>query len=205
MPEFILVKRLNTTAYWECYHKVTGATHVLYLNTDDVATDTQNPWNDTAPTDEVFSVWNSSGTNGSNDTYISYCFAPISGYSHFTSYVGNASADGPFVYCGFRPKWVLVKNTDAGGPSNSGRNWNIRDTARDNDNPVKNYLLADATNGGYSYEGSTQDRFIDVLANGFKVRSAVGSGDALYTPNVNGDRYIVAAFAEFPFKTARAR
>ena len=94
---------------------------------------------------------------------------------------------------------------DAGGPSNSGRNWVMRDTARDDDNPVKNYSLADSDNGGFTYEGSTQERFIDVLANGFKVRSAVGGGDAQYTPNVDGDTYAVAAFAEYPSKTARAR
>ena len=99
----------------------------------------------------------------------------------------------------------MVKNTDDGGPSNSGRNWVIRDAERDDDNPVKNYLLADANNGGYSYEGSTNERFIDITSNGFKVRSAVGSGDDQYTPNVDGDKYIVVAFAEHPFKTARAR
>ena len=207
-PDFWITKDLDEarTHAWRVWHKdLSGMNYRLELDEDDAEATSSTSWDNTAPTASVFSLGADDNTNKDGNDYIMYCWTAIPGYSFFGSYTGNASADGPFIPCGFRPKYVMVKNTDDGGPSNSGRNWVIRDAERDDDNPVKNYLLADANNGGYSYEGSTNERFIDITSNGFKVRSAVGSGDDQYTPNVDGDKYIVVAFAEHPFKTARAR
>ena len=205
-PDFVIVKCLGPTdsQHWTVWHNILDDGDYLRLNDDSAAID-YAMFNDGQPTNTVVPLGNDGQVSNSGDDYIMYAWTAIKGYSAFSSYTGTAAADGPFVYCGFRPRWVMVKNIDAGGPSNSGRNWVIRDTARDDDNPVKNYILADATNGGYTYEGSSNERFIDITANGFKVRSAVGAGDAQYTPNVNGNKYLVAAFAEHPFKTARAR
>ena len=206
-PEFVMVKNLETaSSNWVCWHRKMAATEHLYLNTDSVAVTGQtNTWNSAVPTSSVFSMNASWWSNDSGVDHIAYCWRPIEGYSIFTSYEGNGNDDGPFVWCGFRPRWVMVKNISGAGANNSGTNWVIRDTERDDDNPVKNYLLADGDNGGYTYEGSAGKRYIDVLANGFKVRSGVGSGDHAYTPNINGEMFIVVAFAESPFKTARAR
>ena len=108
-------------------------------------------------------------------------------------YIGNGSADGPFVYTGFRPKFLLIKNT-----SYSGHNWVIFDTERNTYNVAENYLAPNTSNAEYT------DLDIDVLSNGFKIRTAGGStlGN---TVNYSTAVYITAAFAEHPFKTARAR
>ena len=111
---------------------------------------------------------------------INYCFAPVAGYSAFGSFVGNSSTDGPFVYTGFRPKWLLWKYTG----------WGIVDDTRTSSNPMGDYLVANASDA----EGVTNS--FDFLSNGFKLR------DANFTNQVT---VYYAAFAEHPFKTARAR
>ena len=126
--------------------------------------------------------------NNSGSTYDVICFAEISGFSKFGSYTGNASADGPFVWCGFRPKFLMVKNT-----ANGALNWLMWDSARTPYNLMDNALypnLSSAEASGWS---------IDFLSNGFKVR------DSEITVNESGSTHIFAAFAESPFKTARAR
>jgi hypothetical protein len=122
------------------------------------------------------------------DTVISYCFAPVVGYSSFGSYTGDGNPDGPFVFTGMRPRWVLLKNS-----SSSTNVWVIYDTARDTYNVAGAQIypnLSDAEFFGAS---------LDVLSNGFKIRSTSGG------LNSNGNVYIYAAFAESPFNYARAR
>ena len=121
-----------------------------------------------------------------------YCFAPVAGYSAFGSYTGNGSADGPFVYTGHRPRYILVKK------SSGTSNWIIRDTARSTFNVSENVLwanLSSSENGGFAGSNFT----IDILSNGFKIRN---NGD---DSNINGATYVFASFAENPFKLARAR
>ena len=130
---------------------------------------------------------NIDNVNGTSNTYVAYCWAPIAGYSAFGSYTGNGSADGPFVYLGFRPRWIMIKY------SSGVDNWAIFDTARIGYNPDNNELLAN-TNGA---EGTAD--LIDILSNGFKNRNS----DARC--NASGGTYIYAAFAENPFKYANAR
>ena len=128
-------------------------------------------------------------SNGIN--YIAYCFAPVAGFSAFGSYEGNGSDDGPFVFTGFKVAWLMIKNT-----STSGETWTIYDSTRDVDNPAKQRLLPNS-NDAESVGSSA--RFKDLLSNGFKIRGTSGE------QNTSGDTYIYAAFAEHPFKTARAR
>jgi hypothetical protein len=111
-----------------------------------------------------------------------YCFAPVAGYSSFGSYTGNGSADGPFVYTGFRPRWVLVKNSSATGA------WILLDSARDTYNVAGLTLTPDASTA----ESSNDSRW-DFLSNGFKIRNTYGN------QNNNAETYIYAAFAEHPF------
>ena len=194
VPEFIMIKRLNTAAYWECYHKEAGATHVLYLNESDAATDTNNPFNDTTPTNTVFSVLNSSGTNGSSDNYIAYCWTPIKNFSSFGKYTGNASTDGPYINTGFRPRWLMVKGI------NYASNWIIVDSERDPQGNITEQILR-ANLDGSEYPGSSMAQYsttFDFLSNGFKLRY---SGSDY---NSNGNTISYCAFAEHPFKTTRA-
>jgi hypothetical protein len=116
-----------------------------------------------------------------------YCFAPVAGYSSFGNYTGNGSADGPFVYLGFRPAMVIVKMSSSTG------NWTILDSKREGYNVDNDPLFPNLTNA----EGTTD--LIDITSNGFKVRTT----DATF--NTNAGTYVYAAWAESPFQYARAR
>jgi len=175
---------------WVVYHSSNTSapeTEALILNSTDATVDNNTVWNDTAPTSSVFSVETSLATNQLNDKHIAYCFHSVEGFSKFGSYVGNGSADGPFVYTGFRPAFVMIKRTD------SSDEWAMHDSARPSYNPANLRLLAN----GSGAELSTQP--IDLTANGFKVRSTAPSH------NASGGTYIYMAFAEAPFKNAVAR
>jgi len=134
----------------------------------------------------VFSVGTNAAVNANNDTYIAYLFAEVEGFSKFGSYTGNGSADGPFVWCGFRPRYVLFKNASAA------YHWFIYDTARNTVNAVTSNLYASSS------AAEQADASLDILSNGFKLRSATYINDSTNT-------IIFAAFAESPFKYARAR
>ena len=127
-------------------------------------------------------------TNALDATYIAYCFAGVEGYSKFGSYTGNGSADGPFVYTGFRPAWIMYKKSTDGA-----ENWEIFDTARDTFNDMDDGLKANTSDA----EADLSD--FDVLSNGFKVRTSASR------MNTSGPTYIFIAFAENPFKYANAR
>jgi hypothetical protein len=96
-------------------------------------------------------------------TYIAYCFHSVEGYSKIGSYTGNGSADGTFVYTGFRPAWVMIKRTDAVN------NWMMSDSARDPYNVVTELLYADLSNAAYALA------HLDFTSNGFKVRTTNSS------------------------------
>jgi hypothetical protein len=190
-PKMLVVKsRSRAGDNWDVYHASIGATGRLYLNLTN-ATDTSiAPWNNTAPTSSVFSVGTAGDTNANTVTYIAYCFAEIEGYSKFGSYTGNGSADGPFVWCGFRPRWILFKASSVGG---AGYNWGIYDSARDTFNAFSGGLFPNLS------DAEVTSAFGDMLSNGFKLRNSSAAW------NSSGQTYIFAAFAESPFKYARAR
>jgi len=119
-----------------------------------------------------------------NDTYIAYCFTDVEGYSKFGSYDGNGSTDGTFVYCGFKPAWLMIKRYDA-----LTNNWFIVDSVRDENNVVENKLEADTAVA----ESSITDNELDILSNGFKLRRTTNG------TNGSGASYIFAAFASHPF------
>jgi len=143
---------------------------------------------DTAPTSSLFSVGTYLSKN--TNTYVAYCFAPVDGYSSFGSYTGNGSADGPFVYTGFRPRWIMIKKSSAA----SAVGWYMYDTSRDTYNLTKNFLAANSS----AAEVAAGDG-IDILSNGFKLRA---TGTDI---NDSSQTFIYAAFAEHPFTTSRAR
>ena len=186
-PSMIIVKSRNNVQNWLVYHKAIGAGQYLLLHATSAATSSTTPWNNTAPTSSVFSVGADNGTNGTGYTYVAYCFAEIAGFSKFGSYTGNGSTDGPFVYTGFRPRFIIYKNSSATS------SWVIFDSSRNSYNVCNSYLLPDSA----AVEGTSA--VIDFLSNGFKLRAADSAN------NGNGNTIIYACFAENPFAQANAR
>ena len=179
-PKMIIIKSRSHAKDWTVYHASLGNTKWLELNGTAAELTNSNRWNNTSPTNQVFSVGVDSGINGSGYTYVAYCFAEKTGYSKFGSYVGNGNADGTFVYTGFKPAFVMTKKTS--GTSS----WDMHDTKRDTFNVATKHLLAE-DNGA---EGSTV--VLDILSNGFKFRTS--NGDR----NASGATYIYMAFAQEP-------
>jgi hypothetical protein len=194
VPQLIMEKRYDagSTANWDVYTASTGNTGRLILNST-AAFDTQaGVWNNTTPTSTVFSQQGNGGWHPVGATCVAYCWAPVAGFSQFGSYTGNGSTDGPFIYTGFRPKYLLIKSsTDA-----TNGEWVILDTSRSTYNANGDVLKANTNQAESSYTG-----YIDFLSNGFKLRNNVAGS---WTNN-NGQTYIYAAFAETPFKYANAR
>jgi len=192
-PDMMIVKARNLASRnWAVYHKSLGATQCLRLNLTSAVASVSTYWNNTEPTSTVFTVGTDNDTNANTYNYVAYLFAEVAGFSKFGSYAGNGSTDGPFVYCGFRPRFILSKNIN----QSTGTLWHLHDTARNTYNYVSLNLSAHASNAEYNY-GTTIS--YDITANGFKVR-----GDD-YSQNGSGNTHIFAAFAENPFKYALAR
>jgi len=148
-------------------------------------------WNDTVPSSTTFSLGTAVSVNTSSIDYVAYCFASVESYSAFGSYTGNGNADGPFVYTGFRPRWVMVKRTDSTG------NWIIWDAERSGYNTDNDTLASDSSNIENALINSNE---LDILSNGFKL---VTSRAIL---NASAGTFIYAAFAENPFAlNTRAR
>jgi hypothetical protein len=194
-PSMIITKsRDSATFNWGVYHRsVTDTTSkFLRLNTTDAVVTFSTVWGAALPTSTVFGITSNGGVV-ENTNCIAYCFAEVAGYSAFGSYTGNGSADGPFVYTGFRPRYILTKVSSTTG------SWLIHDTVRDPYNVSNLELQADTSLAEYNTNtAGAGDRF-DILSNGFKNRSS-NSG-----ANASGATYIYAAFAENPFKFSLAR
>jgi hypothetical protein len=183
-PTFIIVKDRTFGYNWDVGCDAIGWANRLNLNATSATS--SGFWNSTAPTSTVF-TYAASGAN-SGDSMVAYCFAPVAGYSAFGSYTGNGSADGPFVYTGFRPRFLLIKSSSAA------YNWFINDSSR---NPTNASGLDLSPNLGDAEADDTPT--FDFLSNGFKLRNTYAS------QNGSGTTYIYAAFAENPFKNALAR
>jgi len=189
-PKMIIIKNRSSVANWAVWHTSYGGstnTDYQYLN-DTMAKGgggAANNWNGTAPTSSVFSVGDTAASNGSSALMVAYVFCAVAGYSAFGSYTGNASTDGPFVYLGFRPKFILFKVTSTAG------SWVIHDSSRDPYNASQSDLYPNLSNAEATANA------MDLLSNGFKLRN---------TDNTNAAQtYIYMAFAENPFKYANAR
>ena len=184
-PELIIFKRRNAVSDWDVYHKSIGNGKRMELANEAQASTDTTFMNNTLPTSTNITVGTSANTNADGATYICYAFSPVQGYSKMGTYIGNTSTNGVFIYCGFRPAWVLIKCYTGANDS-----WIIIDTKRNVANSMNARLFPDLTNA----ESTSQD-IIDCLSNGFKLRTA----DTAY----NGSRdYLYVAFAENPFVTS---
>jgi hypothetical protein len=191
-PSMIIFKNRDGAYDWATYHKdLTSAAYTVYLSLNyaqSTNSTVANYYNSTAPTSSVFSIGASNNyTNLSSNKYIAYCFSDIEGFSSFGSYTGNGSADGPFIYTGFRPAWIMVKRYTAVG------NWQMFDSARDLYNPEDGRLYANLT------DAENDQASVDFVSNGFKMRDTSGDN------NSSNESYLYMAFAENPFKNSLAR
>lgn len=186
-PAMVIVKRRSNASSWGVWHQgLTGGTYYLLLNSSAAEVNDSVVFT-ASPTSTVVNMGTAWGATGSQ-TMVAYCFAPIAGYSAFGSYTGNGSADGPFVFTGFRPAYVMVKIT------NDTADWAIHDVARNTYNVVDNTLLANLSDAEYASNGP-----IDIVANGFKMRTTNSNW------NASSYNYIYICFASAPFKFSLAR
>jgi hypothetical protein len=189
-PEMVIIKsRTNANDWWDTYHKDIGAANALHLNSTMASAD-RSYFHDTDPSSTLIYLGSDRSSNGPSETFIAYAFHSVDGYSKVGSWTGNNNADGPFIYTGFRPAWVLIKRTG------SADSWTIYDNKRDTYNVTEHYLLPNTTNAENTYSTS----ILDFVSNGIKIR---GVDDTLN--NADSAPYIYIAFAETPFKYANAR
>jgi len=190
-PKMVIVKERSPGGNnWMVGHDSVGWTKYLALDTTALPVTSSTRWNDTAPSSTVVTLGNDGGINANTATYVAYCFAEVEGYSKILSYTGNGSTDGPFVFTGFKPAWVMLKRT-----SGSTQEWQLYDNERDPYNTVNHRLQA---NSSSAESILTTDNNLDFLSNGFKLRQGNGG------MNASGSSYLYMAFAESPFKTATA-
>ena len=186
-PELVIQKGRATGSAWWTFAKPVGNTKALRLDTTTTPVTSQNFWNNTDPTSTVVTI---GAGSGSNNSWLMYSFHSVEGYSKVGSYIGNGNHDGPFVYCGFKPKMVIFKN------ATQADDWQIQDTVRSPFNGVNSRLKPNDT--AVEDTNSTWTS-VDYLSNGFKQRYS----DA--NMNGSGKTYIFIAFAENPFKHSNAR
>jgi len=190
-PEWMWIKNREKVESWHMYHSAAGATKTYETNTNNAFDTSSGIWNDTDPTTSVFTVGNNGNINETGSDIIVYLWAAKQGFSRFGSYYGNNLAAGNFVYCGFKPALILIKEIDGTG------NWVIQDKERINDS------LSDSNNGNmvqlYSNvpDAEDTDPYIFTMANGFKNINA--NSDT----NAAGKTYAFMAFAEAPLVNSK--
>jgi hypothetical protein len=192
VPKMMWSKSRDDDEGWTVYHyaalnKTDPETDRGILSRTNIWADGDTAWNDTAPTSTEFTV-GTGWTNNNGSSHIMYLFADIPGLTKVFTYEGNGNAAGPFVYCGFRPLWILIKNADSDTTS-----WRIIDAVRNQYNPVINTLYADTN------DAESTNSTVDFYSNGFKILDT----DLAY--NGNNNTMIGVAFAEQPFKYSNAR
>ena len=181
-PDMVICKNRSISSQWLIWHKSLGVGQNLLFLTN--AAGGGNLVTAT-PTSTVFQIGSSAEV--SNDC-VAYCFAEKQGYSKFGKYVGNGNSNGPFVYTGFKPAFVMIK------PNVAGRNWQIIDNSRDPHNAMDRWLQPNLS--ASEFDGSTASVYMDFLSNGFKLRTDNVSW------NQNAQTIIYMAFAENPFVTS---
>ena len=187
-PDMVIVKNLDSAYNWDVWTPALQSGYDLRLNTTDA--ETASRWSTTIPSSTLVTLKNTYEVNGT-DKYIAYCFHSVEGYSKIGTYASNNSADGPFIYLGFTPAFIMLKCTNATD------NWNLYDIKRNGYNGTGGtyQIRADSNAAGFTSAAT----MVDLVSNGMKIRTN--------DPGTNGSsrNYLYLAFAESPFKTARAR
>ena len=182
-PTVYIIKNRERSDTWRVAAEVLGYGDQLLLNDTDAEANDNNTFNNTAPTSTVFSVGTRNAVNANGENHVAWVFAPKQGYSHFGTYKGNGSSDGPIVYTGFKPAWIMIKHRGSGG-----NDWILIDSTRFPTNVVSKYVrvnTSDAETDQYNID-------VDILSNGFKLRGNSGN------INTNNSQHFFMAFAEHP-------
>ena len=176
VPKMMIAKRRDSTSHWVVYHQdLTDASYWLALNLNNAQDVEATHWNSTAPTSTLINLGSNTNTNGSSATYVIYAFTDVEGYSKFGSFVGNNLLDGPFIYTGFKPAWIMAKRSD------STSDWFLLDNKRSPENVVGGGGVGQlAANQNYAESSLSTYAIVDFLSNGFKMRCwmTYGSGIA---------------------------
>ena len=189
-PELVIVKNRDSDGFgWVSGWTALTFEKNLIFNTTDLVGDETVQWNDTAPSSTLITLGSDNGVNKNGDDFICYAFHSVDGFSRFGKYNGNGSADGDFIYTGFKPKFVIIKSLANSTP------WMVFDSERDSFNPVSTYLL---TYNNAAEASAPSSNAIDFCSNGFKQRQTHAD------MNSNGQDYVYMAFADIPFKYANA-
>ena len=190
-PKLIFIKATNAAESWASGQGSMDSSspwdYYMYLNSTGTRNQNNNRFANVSPTSSVFSIGTDASVNNSSYTYMAYCFAPIKGFSAFGSYEGNSSTDGPFIYTGFRPNMVILKNIDRVEA------WNCYDAIRNPSNLTDNPVNLNDT----AAEITSATKCIDILSNGFKIKGT--------STEINHSTMIYAAFAEFPFVSSNSK
>jgi len=191
IPHFHIIKRRSGTEDWAVYHHENTSnpnTDHLLLNTTDGTSDSDTRYSDAGPSSTTITLGNNAVVNANGSTYVCYAFTEKQGYSRFGNFIGNGTTDGGFVYTGFKPAWLMIKETVSGG------GWGIWDNKRlpFNTGGAAIRLLANTT----AADDSSNDNRIDFLSNGFKVRTSSGGF------NQDATTMLYIAFAESPFTSS---
>jgi hypothetical protein len=187
-PNWVMIKVLDAQVSGfsvGCSADPSGFANFLYLNENTESRASAVTWNNTAPTSSVFSVGTSATTNYNTYKMLAYCWHEVDGFSKFSSYSGNGSTDGPMIYTGFTPSFLMIKRTD----SSTGGNWSMINDVTYPSNPIGSPLMTDYAGGESDLSAIT----MDFLSNGFKIRNTLNSN------NASGGSYIFMAFASHPF------
>lgn len=189
-PSLILIKSYSQNVNWFVWHKhLTNNTYYTTFNGSVDQTVDTTVWNSTGPTSSVFSLGTNTSVNNIGNNYYAYLFADVQGYSITGLYPGNSSTDGAYVFCGFRPRLIMIKRLSGAF------RWIFIDSKRNPNNSTYS--------GNYHFEPGnisntvSNQGFVDILSNGFKVRAN--------SPLVNQGVCFFMAFAEYPLKTAMAK
>jgi len=186
-PKMLITKSLGDTAPWAVWHTGMNPTNYLVLDTTAAEVTGTAMWNSTAPSSSVISLGSDGQSNGSGKNNIMYAFSDVKGYSAFGAYEGNSNVDGPFIYTGFRPAMVIIKNIDRSEP------WKIWDTKRSPYNTTENTLNVNDDTA----QNSSAVQKLGLYANGFKVRTT--------STEINTSTCVYAAFAEFPLVSSNSK
>ena len=182
----MIIKNRGVADPWAVYHAGVAsdpATDYLVLNTNAAVADDSTYWNDTAPTSSVLTVGTNHSVNADGENYVAYVWAPVEGFSRFGIYEGNVDDNGPFVYTGFRPKIIFIKEID------NNDDWVVYDTARSTFNPAEKVVRWEEA----AAEFDDATRAIDILANGFKIRTSNNTINQAST-------FVYGAWGDVPFK-----
>jgi len=182
-PNLIILKYRNVgSTNWQVYHSSLGATKYLQLNSNGASTTSNTRWNDVEPTNQVFTLGSSGDVKTNGGQYIAYCFAEKRGFSKFGAYSGFSNTNGPFLYTGFKPKYVCIKCTSTTD------HFVVDDTARSPFNEANHTLYSNLSNAEYTAGAYG----IDIVSNGIKIRNLDGNYSS------NGRAYVWWAFADEP-------